>query len=61
MGKLKITYKKSSIGFPKDQKATVKALGLGKLNSTVELPDNPAVRGMVTKISHLLAVEEIQG
>lgn len=59
MAQLKITLKKSTICCPKDQKATVKALGLGKLNSTTLKPDNEAVRGMIFKVKHLVAVEEV--
>lgn len=55
---LKITLVKSGISFPKDQKATIKALGLGKLNSSVIQNDCPEIRGMVFKIKHLLKVEE---
>ena len=58
MAKLKITLVKSVISTPKDQRATVKALGLKKTNSTVEKEDNPQIRGMVRKVSHLLKVEE---
>ena len=54
-----ITLVKSAIGFSKDQKRTVVALGLNKLNSSNELPDNSAVRGMIFKIKHLVRVEEI--
>jgi len=57
--KLKITQVRSAIGTPKDQKATVRALGLKRMNDTVEQPDTPAVRGMVFKVKHLLKVEEI--
>ncbi|MCL6629161.1 MAG: 50S ribosomal protein L30 [Armatimonadetes bacterium] len=57
---LKITLKKSPIGYSERQKLTVKALGLGKLNSVTIKPDNPQIRGMVKKISHLVEVEEIQ-
>ena len=56
---LKVTLVKSPIGYSKDQKRTVVALGLNKLNSTHELPDNSAVRGMIFKIKHLVRVEEI--
>lgn len=55
---LTITQVRSGIGFPKDQKATVRALGLKRMHDTVVLPDNPAVRGMVFKVKHLLKVEE---
>ena len=56
---LKITLVKSPIGAIPKQKATVEALGLKKLNKTVELPDNDAVRGMVWHVRHLVKVEEI--
>ena len=56
---LRVTLVKSAIGFSKDQKRTVTALGLNKLNSSNELPDNSAVRGMIFKVKHLVRVEEI--
>ena len=56
---LKITLVKSSIGCPQNQKDTVKALGLGKLNSTVIRPDNGPIRGQIRTICHLLKVEEV--
>lgn len=59
LAKLKITWKKSAIGYSKDQKDTIKALGLHKLNSTVVKEDNPAIRGMIFKIKHLVEVEEV--
>jgi large subunit ribosomal protein L30 len=58
-GKLKITLTKSTIGAIPKHRATVEALGLKKLNSSVELPDNEAVRGMVWHVKHLVKVEEI--
>ena len=58
MATLKITLKKSPIGAIPKHRKTVEALGLHKTNSTVELPDNPAVRGMIKQVSHLLKVEE---
>jgi large subunit ribosomal protein L30 len=61
MARLKVTYKKSTIGYAHDQKRTVASLGLRKLNQSVILPDNPAVRGMVFKVRHLVSVEEIAG
>jgi len=57
--KLKITLVKSPIGAVPKHKATVVALGLKKVNKTVELPDNDAVRGMVAQVKHLVKVEEI--
>lgn len=57
--KLKITLTKSTIGAIPKHKATVTALGLRKLNKTVEQPDNVAIRGMIASVSHLVKVEEI--
>ena len=57
--KLKITLVKSTIGTIPKHKATVKALGLRKLNKTVEMPDNAAIRGMIDHVKHLVKVEEI--
>ena len=56
--KLLITLNKSVIGRPEDQRATVTALGLRKLNQTVEHQDNAAIRGMITKVAHLVSVKE---
>jgi len=58
VAKLKITLVRSTIGRPKDQKATVEALGLKKMNSSVIQEDVPQVRGMVNKVSHLVKVED---
>ena len=55
---LKITLVKSPIGYSKRQKGTVSALGLKKINQTVEHDDTPVIRGMISKISHLVQVEE---
>jgi len=55
---LRVTLIKSPIGYTKDQKATARALGLRKINQTVEHTDNPAVRGMINKIIHLVRIEE---
>jgi large subunit ribosomal protein L30 len=55
---LRVTLVKSPIGYSKDQKATARALGFRKLNQTVEHSDNPAVRGMINKIIHLVRIEE---
>ncbi len=57
--KLKITLVKSPIGAIPKQRATVEALGLRKLNKTVEMPDNSAVRGMIARVRHLVKVEEV--
>lgn len=56
--KLSVTLVKSPIGYPKRQKATLKAMGLKKINQTVVQVDNDAVRGMIDKVSHLVVVEE---
>lgn len=58
-GILRITLVRSTIGRPADQGRTVASLGLRRLHSTVERPDNPSIRGMVTKVRHLVKVEEI--
>jgi len=56
---LKVTQIKSAIGFNADQGRTLKALGLGKISRSVEQVDNPAVRGMIFKVKHLVKVEEL--
>lgn len=55
---IRVTLVRSPIGFSKPQKATVRALGLRRLNQTVEHKDTPAVRGMLTKVVHLIRIEE---
>ena len=55
---VRVTLVRSPIGYTKDQKKTVLALGLRRMHQTVEHTDNPAVRGMIQKIIHLLQVEE---
>lgn len=57
--KLQITQIKSTIGYRAKTRLIIEALGLGKMNKTVVLPDNPAIRGMIEKIPHLLKVEEL--
>lgn len=56
---ISIKLVKSPIGSKQNQKATLKALGLTKLNKTVTKDDNPMIRGMVKKVEHLVKVEEI--
>ena len=58
-GKLKITLVKSTIGAIPKHRKTVEALGLKKLNKTVEMPDNAATRGQIQQIRHLVKVEEV--
>ena len=55
---IKVTLLKSGIGFPKPQKATVRALGFRRLHQTVEHKDTPALRGMLAKVVHLIRIEE---
>jgi len=57
MGKVKITQIKSGIGYPKNQKATLRALGLRKMNASREVELNPQVQGMIRTVNHLLKVE----
>ena len=57
--KLKITLVKSTIGAVPKNRKTVEALGLRKLNHSVEMPDNDAVRGMIRQVAHMVKVEEI--
>lgn len=59
MAKLRIKWVKSAIGYSQDQKDTIRALGLRKLQQTVEHEDQPAIRGMVHKVNHLVKVEEV--
>ena len=59
MSKVRITQIKSTIDRPERQKLTIKALGLGKMNRSVEKENSEAVAGMIRKVSHLLKVEEI--
>jgi len=58
MAKISVTLKSSIIRTSKRQVATVKALGLGKLNSTVVHEDTPQIRGMIAKVNHLVTVEQ---
>ena len=57
MAKIRVTWVKSFIGYAKDQRQTIRALGLHRLNQTVEHEDSPVVRGMVQKVKHLVQVE----
>ncbi|MBQ0066961.1 MAG: 50S ribosomal protein L30 [Phascolarctobacterium sp.] len=58
MAKIKITLTKSVIGYPKDQRLTVRALGLGKIRTSAIQEDNPVIRGMIHKVEHLVKVEK---
>lgn len=55
---IRVTLVQSPIGYPEPQKRTVRALGLRRMNQTIEHQDSPAVRGMITKVVHLVRVEE---
>jgi len=59
-GKLRVTWIKSSIGYSRRQKGTIRALGLRRLGDVVEHDDTPEVRGMLNKVSHLVQVEETE-
>ncbi len=56
---LRITYVRSTIGRPAKQKRTIEALGFKRLNQWLIKVDNPQIRGMILKVSHLLKVEEV--
>ena len=56
--RLRITLRKSTIGFNKTQAKTVEGMGLRRINHSVELPDKPATRGMILKVRHLIEVSE---
>ena len=55
---IRITLVKSPIGYSKKHKATIKALGLHRMNETVVQTDNKAIRGMLSKVNHLVEIEE---
>ncbi|EKW99835.1 50S ribosomal protein L30 [Ligilactobacillus saerimneri] len=57
MAQLKVTLIRSVIGRPQNQREIVKGLGLGRINSSVVVPDNAAMRGAITKINHLVDVK----
>jgi len=59
VSKLRITWRKSAIGYAGDQKRTIRALGLRRLNQSVEHGDSPAIRGMILKVRHLVEVAEL--
>lgn len=56
---VRVTWVKSAIGYSKDQKATIKALGFRRLNQTLEKADTPQVRGQIFKVKHMLRIEEV--
>jgi large subunit ribosomal protein L30 len=60
MAKVKITQVRSKIGSTKRQKKTLEALGLRRINYSVELENNPQIQGMIKKINHLVKIEEVK-
>ena len=61
MPRLRVTQIRSAIDRPKDQKATIRRLGLHRLHDSVVKDDKPEIRGMISKVSHLVRVEEVEG
>lgn len=59
MSRLAVTWVRSAIGYDKDQRRTLQALGFHRLNETVEHDDSPSIRGMIRRVRHLVAVEEV--
>jgi large subunit ribosomal protein L30 len=60
-GRLRITLRKSAIGSTPRQRDVLRGLGLGKIDSSVVRPDDPSIRGMVTKVVHLVEGEAVSG
>ena len=60
MAQLKITWKKSCIGRPEKQRRIIRSLGLRRLHHTVTHSDTPTIRGMISKVIHLIEVEELK-
>ncbi len=58
MSRLRITWVKSAIGYNRDQRRTIRAMGFHRLQETVEQEDNPSVRGMIAKVRHLVRLEK---
>jgi len=58
--KVRITWVRSAIGYSVKHKATIRALGLHRLHQSVELVDNPALRGMLMKVNHLVQIDEVK-
>ena len=59
MGRIAITWKRSVIGFPLNQRRTIASMGLRRLHHTVEHEDTPSIRGMTEKVRHLVEVSEL--
>ena len=58
-GRLRVTLRKSTVSTNQDARGTIRALGLHRIGETVDLPDNPAIRGMVRAVNYLVSAEEI--
>ncbi len=61
MAKMTVFWRKSAIGYNKDQKDTIRRLGLRRLNQSLEIEDTPTHRGMVNKVQHLVDIQEGSG
>jgi large subunit ribosomal protein L30 len=61
MSKLRVTQVRSVIHRPKDQKQTIRRLGLHRMNDSIVKEDRPEIRGMIAKVQHLVTVEEVEG
>jgi large subunit ribosomal protein L30 len=61
MAKMTVFWRKSAIGYNKDQKDTIRRLGLRRLNQSLEIEDTPTHRGMVNKVQHLVEIQEGSG
>ena len=59
MSRIRVRQVRSEIGFPRDQRQTLRGLGLRRRGGSKELEDTPAVRGMIRKVTHLVEVEEV--
>ena len=59
VAKLNVTWVKSGIGYARDQRQSIRALGLDRLNQSVKHDDSPSIRGMLAKVRHLVRVEEV--
>ena len=57
-GTLRVRQVRSGIGFDKTQKATLRALGLGRIGKSRQVPDNPQIRGMIYKVTHLVVIDD---
>jgi len=60
-GRLRITQVRSQIGFAEKQRKVLRGLGLGRIGRSAEHPDDACIRGMIAKVPHLVAVEELEG